>query len=98
MYVRFEENILDSVLSLKIKTFTKHQCQFFDELLILKRKKRKAECKYRKSKTWVLKSEYENVSQMYFEQFFEKLRIYIENALMEKCRHKKFANLKLLFD
>ena len=57
MHLMFEENILDSVLPLKIKTFTKDQCPFFDdELLRLKRKKRKAERKYRKSKTSVLKS------------------------------------------
>ena len=63
MYLRFEENILDSILPLKIKIFTKHQCPFFDdELLRLKRK-------YRKSKTSVLKSEYENVTNMYFEKF-----------------------------
>ena len=55
MYLKFEENILDSVLPLKLKTFTKHQCPFFDdELLKLKRKMRKAECKYKKSKTSVL--------------------------------------------
>ena len=28
MYLRFEENILNSVLPLKTKTFTKHQCPF----------------------------------------------------------------------
>ena len=57
-----EENFLDSVLPLKMKIFTKHQCPLFDyELLRFKRKKRKAERKYRKSKTSVLKSEYENV-------------------------------------
>ena len=69
MYLRFE-NILDSLLPLKVKTFTKHQCPFFDdELLRLKRKKRKAKRKYRKSKLSVLKSEYENVTHMYFEKF-----------------------------
>ena len=30
MYLRFEENIWDSVLPLKIKTFPQHQCPFFD--------------------------------------------------------------------
>ena len=84
MYLRFEECILDSVLPLKIKTFTKHQCPFFDdELLRLKRKKRKAERKHKKSKTSVLKSENENVIDMYFEKFLEKPRLYFENALME---------------
>ena len=97
MYLRFEENILDSVLPLKIKTFTKHQCPFFDdELLRLKRKKRKAERKYRKSKTSVLKSEYENVTHMYFEKFLERRRLYKKNALRENCSRKKFAKLKLL--
>ena len=97
MYLRFEENILDSVLPLEIKTFTKHQCPFFDdELLRLKRKKRKAERKYRKSKTSVLKSEYEKVTHMYFEKFLEKRRLYIENTLLENCSRKKFATLKLL--
>ena len=97
IYLRFEENILDSVLPLKIKTFTKHQCPFFDdELLRLKRKKRKAERKYGKSKLSVLKSEYENVTHMYFEKFLEKRRLYIENALMENCSRKKYAPLKLL--
>ena len=90
--LRFEENILDSVLPLKIKTFTKHQCPFFDdELLRLKRKKRKAERKYRMWKLSVLKSEYENVTHMYFEKFLEKRRLYIENALMENCSRKKCA-------
>ena len=84
MYLRFEENILDSVLPLKIKTFTKHQCPFFDdELLRLKRKKGKAERKNRQSKLSVLKSEYKIVTHMYFEKFLEKRRLYIENALME---------------
>ena len=47
MYLRFE-NILDSVLPLKINTSTKHQCPIFDdELLSLKRKKRKTERKFR---------------------------------------------------
>ena len=87
----------DSVLPLKLKTFTKHQCPFFDdELLRLKRKKRNAERKFRKSKSSVLKSEYENVTHMYFIKFLEKRRLYIENALMEKCSRKKFATLKLL--
>ena len=55
MYLRFEENILDSVLPFKMKTFTKHQCPFFDdELLRLKRKKRKAERKYRNYLFWNL--------------------------------------------
>ena len=98
MYLRFEENILGSFLPLKIKTFTKHQCPFFDdELLRLKRKKRKAERKYRKSKKSILKSEYENVTHMNFEKFLEKCRLYIENALMENCSRKKFATLKLVF-
>ena len=97
MYLRFEENILDSILPLKIKIFTKHQCPFFDdELLRLKRKKRKAKRKYRKSKTSVLKSEYENVTHINFEKFLEKRRLYIENALMENCSRKKFATLKFL--
>ena len=75
MYLRFEENILD-VLPLKIKTLTKHQYPFVeDELLSLKRKRRIAECKYRKLKTSVLKSEYENVTLLYFEytKFLETL-------------------------
>ena len=97
MYPMFEENTLDSVLPPEIKPITKHQCTFFeDELLRLKRKKINAEDKYRKSKTSVLESEYENVSHMYFEKFLEKGRLYIENALMEKCSRKKFATLKLL--
>ena len=97
MYLRFEGNILDSVLPLKIKTFTKHQCPLFDdELSRLKRKKRKAERKYRKSKLSVLKSEYKIVTHIYFEKFLEKRRLYIENALMENCSRKKFATLKLL--
>ena len=90
MYLRFEENVLDSVLPLKRKTFTKHQCPFIeDELLRLKRKKRKTERRYRKSKTPVLKSKYENVNHMYFDKFLEKRRLYIENALMENCSRKK---------
>ena len=28
LYLRFEENVLDSVLPLKIKAFTNHQCPF----------------------------------------------------------------------
>ena len=32
---------------------------------------------------------------MYFEKFLEKRRLYIENALMEKCGRKKFATLRL---
>ena len=97
MYLRFEEKILDSVLPLKIKTFTKHHCPFFDdELLRSKRKKRKAERKHRKSKLSVLKSEYKNVTHMYFEKFLEKRRLYIENALMENSGRKRFATLKLL--
>ena len=97
MYLRIEENISDSVLPLKIKTFTKHQCPFFDdELLRLKRKNRKEERKYRKSKTYVLKAEYENITHMYFEKFLEKRRLYIENALKENCNRKEFAELKLL--
>ena len=97
LYLRFEKNILDSVLPLKIKTVTKHQCPFFDdELLRLKRKERKAERKFRKSKTSVLKSEHENVTHMYFEKLLEKRRLYIENALIENCSRKKFATLKLL--
>ena len=97
MYLSFEENFLDSVLPLRIETFTKHQCLFFDdELLRLKRKKKKAERKHKKSKTSVLKSDFENVTYMYFEKFLEKLRLYLENALMENCSRKKFANLKLL--
>ena len=52
MHLRFEENILNSVLPLRIKIFTKHQWPFFyNKLLSLKRKKRKAERKYRKSKS-----------------------------------------------
>ena len=99
MYLRFEENILDSVLPLKIKIFTKHQCPFFDHVLLrLKRKKKKEERKYRKSKLSVLKSEYENVTHMYFEKFLEKRILYIENALMENCSRKKLATLKLLLD
>ena len=97
MYIRFEGNILDSFLPLKFKIFTKHQCPFFDdEFLRLKQKKRKAERKYRESKTSVLKSEYENVTRMCFEKFSEKRRLYIENSLMENCSPKKFATLKLL--
>ena len=97
MYLRSEENILDSVLQLKIKTLTKHQCPFVeDELLSLKRKKRIAECKYRKLKTSVLKSEYDNVTHLYFENFLEKSRLYIENAFLENCSCKKFATLNLL--
>ena len=96
MYLRFEENILDSVVPLKIKTFTKHQCPFFDDVLLrLKQKKRKAERKYRKSKTSVLKSEHENVNHMYFEKFLEKRRLYIENALIENCSRKVVCHLKI---
>ena len=62
----------------------------------LKRKKRKAERKHRKSKIFVLKFEYENFTHIYFEKLTEKRRLYIENALMENCRRKKFASLKLL--
>ena len=69
---------------------------FDDELLSLKRKKRKAVRIFRKSKTSVLKSEYESVTLMYFGKFLEKRRLYIENALMEICSRKKFATLKLL--
>ena len=97
MYLRFEENFLDSVLPLEIKRFSKHQCPFLDdELLWLKRKKRKTERKYRKSKTSVLKSEYENIIQMFFEKFLEKRGLYIENKLMEICSRKEFGTLKLL--
>ena len=72
MYLRFEENILDFVLPLKLKKFTNHQWPFFDnKLLSLKRKKRKAERKYRKSKSALLKSEYENVTHICFEKFLE---------------------------
>ena len=96
MYPRFE-NILDSVLPLKTKTFTKHQGPFFDdEFLRLKRKKREAERKYRKPKTFVLKSEHENVTHMCFGKFLEQRRLYIENALMENSSRIKFATLKLL--
>ena len=62
----------------------------------LKRKKKKAERKYRKSKTSVMKSESENVNHLYFEKFVEKRRLYIENALLEYCSRNKFATLKLL--
>ena len=62
----------------------------------MKRKKRKAERKCRKSKLSELKSEYEIVTHMYFEKFLEKRRLYIENALMANCSRKKFAILKLL--
>ena len=42
---------------------------FDDELLSLKRKKRKAERKCRKSKAPLLKFENKNVTHMYFEKF-----------------------------
>ena len=47
-------------------------------------------------KTSVLKSEYENVTHMYFGKFLEKRRLYIENAVMENFGRKKVANLKLI--
>ena len=97
MYLGFEENVLDSVLPLRIETFTKHQCPLFDDkFLRLKRKEKKAERKHKKSKTSVLKSDFENVTYMYFEKFLEKIRLYLENALMEKCSRKKLATIKLL--
>ena len=71
MHLRFE-NIFNSVLPPKLMTFTKHQWPFFDnKLLSLKRKKRKTERKYRKSKSALLKSEYENVTHLYFEKLLE---------------------------
>ena len=97
MYLRFEESFLDATLPLEVKTFTKHQCPFFDdELLILKRKNRKEESKYRKLKISVLKSEYEKFTHIYFEKPFEKRRLYIENALIENCGRKKLANSEWL--
>ena len=98
MYLMFE-NILDTVLPHKIKTFTKHQCQFFDdELLSLKRKKRKAQRKFRKFKKSVLKFEYEKTKHLFFEKLLEKRRLYIENAVMEDCGRRKFATLKFILD
>ena len=45
-YLRFKENILHFVPSLKTKTFIKLQCQFFDnELLNLKQKREKQRVK-----------------------------------------------------
>ena len=97
IYLRFEVYILDSVLPLQIKAFTKHQSPIIDdENLRLKRKERKAERKYRNTKLSVLKSEYKNVTHMYFENFLEKRRLYLENALMENCSRKNFATLKML--
>ena len=95
MYLKFE-NILDSVRPLKLKTFTKYQCPFFDDKLLRLKRKRKAKSKYRKSKTSVLESEYENFNHLYFVKFLEKRRFYIENALMENGSGKKVATLKLL--
>ena len=79
--LRFEK-ILDSVLPLKVKTFTEHQCTFFDD-------------KYRKSKTSVLKSEYEKVTNIYFEKFLAKCSLYNENALIKKTAADKFCYLKI---
>ena len=70
--------------------------KFDEELLSLERKNKRAERKYRKSKTYVLKSEYENVTPMYILKILEEPRLYIENALMENCSRKKCAPLKLL--
>ena len=92
----FEENMFDFVLPLKLKTFTKYQCPFFDEdLLSLKRKNRKTERTFRKSKTSVLKSDYEMVTHMYFAKILEKRRLYIENVLMENCNRNVFVTLIL---
>ena len=60
------------------------------------KRKRETECKYRKSKTSLLKFQYENVTHMYVENFLEKRTSYIENALMANCSRKKFTTLKLL--
>ena len=70
---------------------------FDDELLSLKRKKRKAERKCRKLKASLFKFENKNVTHMYFETFLQKRRLFIENALMKNCSGRKFATLKLFF-
>ena len=65
--INVASNILDSILPHKKKTFAIQECPFFnDELLSWKRKKKKAGQKYRKSKTSVLKIEYESINNMKF--------------------------------
>ena len=61
----------------------------------LKRQKRKTERTFRKSKTSVLKCDYEKVTHMYFAKILEKRRLHIEKALMEKCNGNEFVTLIL---
>ena len=96
MYLRFEENILDSVLPLKKKHLLNISAHSLTTSFWDWNERREKRRKYRKLKTSVLKSEYENINQIYFEKILQKRRLYIENALMEKCSRKTFDTLKLL--
>ena len=96
-YLAAEENILNDQLPHKVKAIFDHKCPFYDdELLFLKRKKKKCERLYRKTRSVDLKADFDLNTKMIPISFLKKRALFINNVWYGKCTGQKYALLKTL--
>ena len=94
-----EENVLSDHLPLKVKTIFEHKYPIYDdELLFLKRNKRKCERLNRKTRSVELKADFDLNTKVYLDNFLEKNARFINNVLHGKFKSQNYALLKALLN